>query len=131
VNPSSAKRTVGEFQTHVESWLKFLFNKPGNKAQSIFCGAVERLVSNFFQLKNAPKTVAKKGDLNKLELEVGSCKDTPLRPCEHTTLFRKMNGYRPARGDFETEMVDSFEMKFIQDLSFDGDFSKSKYYLRL
>ena len=59
----------------------------------------------------------KKSDLSK-DSENLSGKLAPMRPYEHTTQFRKMNGYRPARGDFETEMIDNFEMKFIANLDF-------------
>ncbi len=87
-------------------------------------------MNEFYQVKNAPRAIGKKGEASKLELESGSCKDMPMRPWEHSALFRRMNGYRPARGDFETEMSDSFEMKFIQDLEFESDvttMSKLRY----
>ena len=37
-----------------------------------------------------------------------------------------MNGYRAARGDFETEMKDNFELKFIGNLDFNNQVAGKK-----
>lgn len=43
----------------------------------------------------------------------------PPRPTVHTLQYRRMSGYRAARGDFETEFNDNFEFKHISDIDYD------------
>ena len=129
-NSTPSKITPSEFLNHIESWLKFIFNKPQNKVESICSNSIERFVNEFYLLKN---NVAKIGTKkltelgSKMELESGSCNDMPMRPCEHSVQFRKMNGFRPARGDFETEMNESFERRFIENLDFGSGVVRGNY----
>lgn len=129
VNPFP-QNNLNEFYTHVEAWLNMIYNKPDNQISSICSNSIEKLTNEFYTVKNAIKSGSKKSETSK-DLESGSCKNMPMRPYEHTIQFRKMNGYRPARGDFETEFMDNFEMKFVSNLDFEtdlkGDFSKIKY----
>jgi len=45
----------------------------------------------------------------------------PFRPQVHSKLYKSCNGYRYARGDFETEYDDTFEAKYIADLDYGSD----------
>ena len=41
-----------------------------------------------------------------------------MRPSINSKQYRTMSGYRHARGDFETEYNDKFEMKYIADMDY-------------
>lgn len=45
----------------------------------------------------------------------------PFRPQLLSKLYRSSNGYRYARGDFETEYEDKFEAKYIADLDYGSE----------
>lgn len=117
---NSSKITLNEFHSHVERWLNLLFSKQDCQDNFESSGSVEKLVNDYYLIKGCLKTTTKKTDSSK-DLESGSCKLMPIRPYEHTTQFRRMNGYRPARADFETEMNDTFEMKYIGNLDYNQD----------
>lgn len=42
-----------------------------------------------------------------------------IRPCIDSKQYRNLSGYKPARGDFETEYNDKFEFKYLADLDFE------------
>jgi hypothetical protein len=44
-----------------------------------------------------------------------------IRPQMHSKQFRLMSGYRPARGDFETEFNEKFESTLIADLDYEAN----------
>lgn len=42
-----------------------------------------------------------------------------LRPTSDSKQYRTMSGYKPTRGDFETEFKDKFEYKYLADLDYE------------
>jgi len=117
---NSSKTTLNEFYSHVDRWLNLLSNKDDCQDNCEPSNSIEKLINDYFLIKGSLKTASKKTDLSK-DLESGSCKLMPMRPLEHTTQFRRMNGYRPARGDFETELNDNFEIRFISNLDYNQE----------
>ncbi len=49
-----------------------------------------------------------------------------IRPQILSKQYRLMNGYRPARNDFETEYNDKFELNYIADLDFESVFTENE-----
>jgi transcriptional adapter 2-alpha len=90
---------------HVEKWFQVLTNK-----QQI--------------LHQKPSNELTKICLKELELfSTDSQNLIPPRPKLHSSAYRLLNGYKPARGDFETETNDGFEMKLIADMDFEESFT--------
>ncbi|CAF0785393.1 unnamed protein product [Brachionus calyciflorus] len=48
-----------------------------------------------------------------------------IRPSIDSKQYRTMSGYKPARGDFETEYNDKFEFKYLADLGFEINLNKN------
>ena len=117
-------KSLTEFTSHIDEWLRLIFNQ---KAASVCNESIEKLISEFYLLRSTPKSsnTIKRTELSK-ELDNVSSAFMPLRPFEHTNQYRKMNGYRAARGDFETEMKDNFELKFIGNLDFNNQVAGKK-----
>jgi hypothetical protein len=45
----------------------------------------------------------------------------PMRPSINSKQYKSMSGYRHARGDFETEYNDKFEMKYLADMDYESN----------
>jgi hypothetical protein len=89
------KKTPLECKTHFDEWsniFKNLENFQINSSLELFVGD-----DSFIMREN---------DVN------------PPRPSVHTYQYRRMSGYRAARGDFEAEFNDAFEMKYISDIDY-------------
>jgi hypothetical protein len=107
---------MDRFKSHVETWMNLVFNRRENRTNEICLSSIDKLIAEYYSVRNPNyKTGNRKLDL-KDTTEGLSTKAAPIRPYEHTGPFRKMNGYRPARGDFETEYQDTFELKFIENI---------------
>ena len=93
--------------SHIEKW------------QSYFLGSVryndefDRFINDYYSVKTSHRI----NMFKKLETEQVTSRSIPIRPQELSNLYKKMNGYRAARGDFETEMNDKFELKVAADLN--------------
>ena len=115
---------MDRFKSHVETWMNLVFNKRESRTNEICLSSIDKLIAEYYSVRNPNyKTGNRKLDL-KDTTEGLSTKAAPIRPYEHTGPFRKMNGYRPARGDFETEYQDTFELKFIENIDFEKNVSK-------
>ena len=94
------KKTPSECKIHFDEWLNILNSeKPLENFQ---------INSNIELLVGDESFKMRENDIN------------PPRPNVHThdRMFRRMSGYRAARGDFEAEYNDSFEMKYISDIDY-------------
>lgn len=102
----NSRKTPYECKVHFDEWLNVLNNE--RKLENF------EINSNIELFVGDESFVMREHDIN------------PPRPSLHTYQYRRMSGYRAARGDFEAEYNNGFEMKYISDidytdLSADGD----------
>lgn len=110
---------MDRFKSHLEAWQNLIYDKPVSRVNEICHISIDKLVSEFYSVKN-PNYKSGNRKLDPKDSTDGlSIKVAPVRPYEHTGQFRKINGYRPARGDFETEYKDKFELNYIENIDFD------------
>lgn len=91
---------------HIEKW-HYLF---GANTHSDTIESFNKFLNDYYSVKTSQKLNQQK----RLEFDN---KNMPIRPVELSGTFRKLNGYRAARGDFETELNDKYEFKVSADLN--------------
>jgi transcriptional adapter 2-alpha len=94
-NACSRKMEI-ECKDHFEDWMSFLCT---NRDSSESISDLELFV----------------GDGSFVMRENELC---PPRPALHSQQYRRMSGYRAARGDFETEYNNDYELKSVSDIDF-------------
>jgi transcriptional adapter 2-alpha len=99
-----ARRMEVECKDHFEDWLEILCRNPDTSND---IGDLELFVGD--------------GSFVMRENELG-----PPRPALHSQQYRRMSGYRAARGDFETEFNNDYEFKSISDIDYDVDQADQK-----
>jgi transcriptional adapter 2-alpha len=97
---------------HTEKWHDLFAD---NNAETETIDELNKFLNEYYSLKTSHKM----NMLKRMELEntLSINKNLPIRPVELSNVYKKMNGYRAARGDFETELNDKYEFKIIADLN--------------
>lgn len=99
---------VDDWWLHQEKWFDFF------KPQTNFINE-KKLYENRVKTTQCQLKEINLNDFNNLNM----FNLTSIRPLVHSKQYRQMNGYKPARGDFETEYNDRFELKYLADLDFE------------
>jgi len=93
--------------SHLEKWLSYF------AGQTDYNEEFERFLNDFYSVKTSHRI----NMFKRVEIEQSANRSIPIRPQELSNLYKKMNGYRAARGDFETEMNDKYELKIAAEIN--------------
>lgn len=96
IDNNSVKSSI-ECKDHFEDWMALIASTDDKEVDNLI-----------FLFSGDPSFNFRDNDTN------------PWRPNTLTNSFKKLSGYRAARGDFETEYIDKYEVINISDLDFDG-----------
>ena len=94
--------------SHLEKWQSYFVDHTSDYSEEF-----ERFVNDFYSVKTSHRI----NMFKRVEIEQSANRSIPIRPQELSNLYKKMNGYRAARGDFETEMNDKYELKIAADIN--------------
>jgi hypothetical protein len=95
---------------HLENWFRLFQNNAANQTDEL------KLYKSRFRLTMVPFKEA-------FSNEASNYLST-IRPAPNSKLYRLMNGYRPSRGDFETEHNDKFEQNHIANMLDEQDLNE-------
>ena len=101
-NEDSKSLLVDQIFEHIQNWNSF-FGLEIEINQGQVSNEVVKLINECYLVKNYQR------------------ENIQIRPIELSAHFRKMNGYRPARGEFETEYNDKFELRHVSNLNPDNE----------
>lgn len=104
-------------KTHIEKWHNMFLD---HDVVSDTVDSFSKFLNEFYSVKTVYK-------LKRIDSDLSASRSIPLRPIELSAQFRKLNGYRAARGDFETELNDKFEFKLVADLTLEDDLEDDEF----
>lgn len=121
VNIRTSNYTHEESMHHLEKWVNLYMNQEENDIDE-----KQLYQQRTKQTVFASKEIAQAGEMSSSassSLFNSMLNMSLIRPPIHSKQYRLMNGYRPARGDFETEYNEKFEFKFVADMDYAPDFT--------